>query len=172
MKKAIYLTGILIALGMIGYFGFTFFRNTPQENDGNGTQSLQSGLLPSVSENPLLTASITDQFPKTQTITLGTNQGAIEVKNFYKTAVDTEEGSVILKNLDDYVIAYRRDTSIFRIELFSPSAAVRQNAEHDFLQILGTNQTDACKLDVQVILFRSAQDGENSRLSFCFDKIQ
>ncbi|MBI4085782.1 MAG: hypothetical protein HY433_00880 [Candidatus Liptonbacteria bacterium] len=171
MKKIIYIAGILSALGVIGYLGWMFLRETPQENIGNGISAPQQGLLPSAPANSPSITSITDQFPKTPTVKLGTSQGIVEVKNFYNALVDTEEGSVILKNLDDYVVAYRRDTSIFTIELFSNSQAVRQAAETELLNILGIGQTDACKLNVTVSVPYSPGNplnAKSSMLSFCF----
>ena len=177
MRKFLYLIGIVAALGILGYLTFIlFFRQGPPQGAANRQILVQSGLLPSTplaaneSSSPSdNNYSITDQFPKTPTIKIGTSQGTVEVKNFYLTLVDTEEGSVILKRNDgEYEIAYRRDDSLFRVELWSPSAAVRQNAEKDLLQILGVGQSDACKLNVEVTLFRTVQDGTSSPLSFCF----
>jgi hypothetical protein len=176
MKKIIYIGVFVLIAGILGYLAFSFFfRKSSQETVTSGRIAAQQGLLPAnaiPSQTPADTSSgapsITDQFPKTPTLMLGTNQGAIEVNNFYLTIVDTEEGSVFLKDTDDYRITYRRNDSIFRIELYSPSITVRHDAEAEFLNLLNISQTDACKLNVEVIFYRTAQDGQSSPLSFCF----
>ena len=172
MKKLFYIIGIIAVIGIVGYLIFVFFfQKLRQGTGGNGAHLPQQGLLPQTPQNSIALTSITDQFPKTPTVKLGTNQGIVEVKNFYNALADTEEGSVILKNLDAYVIAYRRDTSAFAIELFSNSITVRQAAETDFLNILGIGQADACKLNVQVQTPTNQSGVENKNLSFCLNKL-
>ncbi len=163
MKKTIYILGIAAGIGILGYLGFIFlFKRPGQQINPAG----QPGALPPIatSTNP---KSISDSFPKTPTIDIGTSQGVVEVKNFYIHFAYTEEGSLILKDGDDYSIGYKPDNSGFLIYLKTPPlASAREKAENDFLDILGISQSDACKLTVRVA---TAPNGENSGLSFCFN---
>lgn len=189
MKKTIYIL-IFVAVIALGYFSFKFFSGRQSQQ----SDQVQSGLLPNspTTSVPSGDYSIESRFPKTNTITIGTSQGVVEMKNFYKTFVDTEEGLVILKDTDEYEIAYDRENSSFLIYLKNPSSKDdRKNAEADFLNILGINQENACKLNVQESGSASSQfaapsgeprsprgeaagqgRGENSYLSFCLNKLQ
>ncbi len=167
MKKIFSTVGIFILLGIIGYLTFYFFSKKPQGN----IQSIQSGLLPSATSSDFYAPAV--PFPTTPTMTIGTNQGIVEVKNFYNSVVGIEEGLLILADADNYEIAYDRSNSNFLIYLRNPSLKnTRQNAETDFLEILGINQENACKLNVQESALPSSQLGENQNLSFCLNKLQ
>ena len=123
-----------------------------------------SSLLPS-------SYSITDTFPKTETISIGTTQGTVEVKNFYKTLIDTEEGSIIMADNENYQISYDRSDSKFYIDLVIASdyrergnLYSQTKAESELLNILGIGQQDACKLNVLVFQFGQ---NDSTSLSFC-----
>ena len=114
-------------------------------------------------------------FSTGDSITLGTPQGGVVVKNFYKTIVDTEEGFVWIRDNDDYRINYNTADSNFYIDIFSqPFDIARKKAEKDFLDILGVGQSDSCKL--KVVEFAPAAEanlaGKNLGLSFCAGRVQ
>ena len=158
MKIALYIILILAVIGGGVYAWFYFSKND--------TQAGPAAELPSVSSSSSLPSpsySIADTFPKTETISIGTGNGSIEVKNFYKTLVDTEEGSIIMADNENYQISYERSTSVFYIH-FRNDAVSQSQAEADLLNVLGISQQDACKLNV--LVFQSGL-AEGSRLSFC-----
>lgn len=163
LKKLIYIIPIL-ALIASGIFAW-FYLSERNVKSNNVESFLNSTGTIAVSQLPA-NYSITDTFPKTDTITIGTGSGSIEVKNFYKTIVDTEEGFVILEDNADYEIVYDRSTSQFYIYLITDSAPQSQ-AENELLNILGIGQQDVCKLDVLVL--RAGQTN-GVDLSFCANR--
>ncbi|OGZ00314.1 MAG: hypothetical protein A3B13_01135 [Candidatus Liptonbacteria bacterium RIFCSPLOWO2_01_FULL_45_15] len=161
MKIALYIILILAVIGGGVYAWFYFSKND--------TQAGPAAKLPSVSSSSSLPSpsySIADTFPKTETISIGTGNGSIEVKNFYKTLVDTEEGSIIMADNENYQISYERSTSVFYIH-FRNDAVSQSQAEADLLNVLGISQQDACKLNVLVF-----QPGKTNgaKLSFCTNR--
>ncbi len=172
MKKIIY---IILALAVIGGGAYAWFYFS--KRNGTGTQPASS--LPAVQSQPQaqapasqqsasLSNSITDSFPKTETINIGTGSGSIEVKNFYNIAADTEEGFVIIEDASDYQIAYDRSTSNFYISMKSITAQ-QSKAEDRLLAILGIGQNDICRLNV-LVLQPGQQQGTG--LSFCANKVK
>lgn len=179
IKKIIYVV-ILIAVIGAGYFSFKLLsgRQTQPSNQ------IQSGLLPDSSISSTLPAHSPSEntYPTTPMITIGTSQGIVEVKNFYNSIVDTEEGLLILADRDDYEIAYDRSNSSFMVALRSDAPKARKAGETELLNILGIGQPDACKLNVQVFLNPSVQFAAslgkprqgregNQNLSFCLNKL-
>ena len=161
MKIALYIILVLAIIGGGIYAWFYFSKND--------TQAGPAAKLPSVSSSSSLPSpsySIADTFPKTETISIGTGNGSIEVKNFYKTLVDTEEGSIIMADNENYQISYERSTSVFYIH-FRNDAVSQSQAEADLLNVLGISQQDACKLNVLVF-----QPGKTNgaKLSFCTNR--
>ncbi len=167
MKKIIYIIVIIAVIVGSVYAWFYFSKNSGSQN--NATQTPALNTLPSTqtsspSHSSLPASySITDTFPKTDTISIGTGNGAIEVKNFYKNIVDTEEGSAILVDNVNYQISYDRSVSIFYIH-FRNASAQQSKAETELLGMLGIGQKDACRLDV--LVFQAGQQN-GTGLSFC-----
>ncbi len=161
MRKVIYIILVIAVIAGGVYAWFYFSKNGSESNPVT-----PSSLLPpsSLSSSSLPASySITDTFPKTDTISIGTDSGSVEVKNFYKTIVDTEEGFVIMKDNENYQISYDRSTSIFYI-YFRNALVPQSMAETELLTMLGIGQQDACRLDVSV--FQAGQQ-KGSGLSFC-----
>lgn len=107
-----------------------------------------------------------DYFPTTKTIQIATGQGIVETNNFYTQAIDTEDGLVVLKKNQDYQLSYDRSAVQFDIYLFSGDTAsqTRISAEKDLLDILGINQSEACKLNLAVFGTNKTSSGN---WSFC-----
>ena len=163
MKIALY---IILVLAVIGGGIYAWFYLSERNVESNNVESsLNSTGTQPVSQLPV-DYKIADTFPKTETISIGTGNGSIEVKNFYKTLVDTEEGSIIMADNENYQISYERSTSVFYIDLRTETASQPQ-AEADLLNILGIGQQDACKLNVLVF-----QPGKTNgaKLSFCTNR--
>lgn len=163
MKKNLYIIIILALVAGGAYAWFYFSKPTTQTNQTATLPEVSTSGTPQPVSPPKPSYSIADTFPKTDTISIGTNNGSVEVKNFYKNIIDTEEGHVILADSADYKISYDRNTSIFYINLISVTAQ-QSKAENQFLGILGTSQQDICKLNV--IVSKPGQT-TGSRLSFC-----
>ncbi len=157
MKKIFYII-VVLAVAAVGggiYFWFLSSKNVPQPPQNQQTIVSQS------TQDVPPSYSITDTFPKEDKITIGTANGSVEMNNFYKKAIDTEEGSVILTDNNDYEISYDRSASKFYIYLRNPGS--RSKAESELLNILGIGQKEACKLDVSV----AAGQTSVGNLSFC-----
>lgn len=106
-----------------------------------------------------------------ETVTIGTPRGAVEVKNFYTTALYEDEASVVIAKTDSYFISYDTTTSSFWVAVTGkPFASFREAAEQAFLAALGARQADACKLDVSVGVPYAVDPAGPSDLplSFCF----
>ncbi len=88
--------------------------------------------------------------PEGDTITIGTPNGSVEVKNPYKNAVRVEAGDYVLfRSTGDYHILYFPADSSFLITILNnPFNEVRSRAESDFLSALGITQPQACLLKV------------------------
>ncbi|MBI4085414.1 MAG: hypothetical protein HY432_02845 [Candidatus Liptonbacteria bacterium] len=158
MKKTLYIFVVLVVIVIGGgiYSWFYYSRGGSQNNSS-------SSPLPQSSSSSLPTpSSVSDTFPKGETISIGTMEGSVVVKNFYNTVADTDEGFAILQDEDDYQISYQRSTSKFYIYL--RNAASQSKAESDLLNILSIGQNDACKLDVSVVI---AGQSNETGLSFC-----
>ncbi|MBU6500502.1 MAG: hypothetical protein KGJ89_01580 [Patescibacteria group bacterium] len=153
MKKLIIIAVIIIIIVAVLFLVFIGRRQTQQQVGGSG------------SVRPLPVPVSLPQ-PTDQTISLQTSQGSIVLKNFYNTAVvDNGPGAVndinILMRSDignkyHYEMGYERQVSRFDIVLntYSLEDAIkyRKEAEADFLNILGINEPDACKLNVDLIV--------------------
>lgn len=89
--------------------------------------------------------------PKPQILNRVNIQG-VSVNNFLETSRTIEEtGEVFIAEKPEYAIVYHKSNGSFLISILSaPFETIRQNAEEDFLQILGIDKTSACKLDVVV----------------------
>ena len=156
MKKTL-LFGIII-LVLLGILFYVFI-------------SKRGGSPTATQPPPGASAHGTIHIPSGDTIVIGTPQGSVTMKNFYKAVLDTEEGFAILRDRSDYQIAYDTNTSRFSIAVLgAPFDEARKKAEADFLSILGITKNDACRLAVSVV--SSARNSEvqaekNMGLSFC-----
>jgi hypothetical protein len=91
-------------------------------------------------------------YPKPDTLIIGTSKGDVEVRNFYKNVIDTEEGMVILKD-GDYTLTYDRPTSKFSI-IFRQDPApdtLRTEAQQALLDMLGVGEDKVCMLDIDIV---------------------
>lgn len=107
-----------------------------------------------------------------ETIVLGTPQGSVTTKNFYRNKVDADGGFVTIARTDDREISYEKETSTFFVSL--PAGAgleKRKEAEQALIDALGIGKDDACKLSVAVVMYERNANGQvsggSSRLSFC-----
>ena len=164
MKKIIYIIIILAVIAGGVFAWFYFSQKSGVRNISENKNVAVSLPAPVKTASPLPSSySIADTFPKTDTISIGTENGAVEVKNFYKNIVDTEEGSAILVDNINYQISYDRNTSIFYIH-FRNALVPQSKAETELLTLLGIVQHDACRLNV--LVFQVGQIN-GSGLSFC-----
>ncbi|HUC31618.1 MAG TPA: hypothetical protein VMR99_02955 [Candidatus Paceibacterota bacterium] len=163
MKKIIIVLASLIALILIAFGIFLLV----QKNSVSSTTPPPTGTLPPVSTSTPLVV------PTSTTITIGTSQGSVTVKNFYESAayITQDQQTVAVTDTPDYVIAYNISDSSFGIALLStPLEAARQAAESALLSALGVSQKDACKLNVYEGVPADVSDqyvGQSFPLSFC-----
>ncbi|MGD1003729.1 MAG: hypothetical protein ABR884_04125 [Minisyncoccia bacterium] len=168
MKKIIIVIVAIVVVILIAFGVFYLI----QKNAANNATVSTTGTLPPVSTSTA-TSSTTLAIPTSTTITLGTSQGSVTVKNFYQSAdyITQDQQTVAVSQTTDYVIAYNVSDSSFAIALLStPLEAARQAAESAFLTQLGISQQDACKLTVYEGVPASVSDqyiGQNFSLSFC-----
>lgn len=170
-KLIILLAVILVAIAIVTYF---VFRNVSQ----TGNQGLEAGgTLPPIATGTGSSVSVSSSsFPSGNTFQIGTNQGAVTIKNFYNSPdyITQDNETVVLTENNTYTIIYNRDDSGFIIGLLSVTGsdslqATRAAAEADFLNKLGVSQGDACKLtvDERILDKNSPDDGNLIGLSFC-----
>ncbi len=123
---------------------------------------------------PSDTASST---PTGATLTIGTNQGSITVKNFYLSNPQINEaGDYVLETTTNYAIVYLPTYSGFWIGVSStPFSSWRIPAEADFLSLLAITKSQACDLSVSEGVIYSPSnpdDGSSFPLSFCGNAFQ
>jgi hypothetical protein len=175
---AILLVGMGIYLSLQGIRGN--LSGTATSTTGNlFPSSTASGIgsSPAASSGTSVTVNTsTGAFPSGSTFQIGTAQGTVTVKNFYKTAlsITADNGTVTLAQNNDYAIGYYRPDSSFTIVFSSvPSGSftsLRTQAEQEFLSMLGISEADACKLSVSesVVDKSSSYIGQALGLSFCY----
>lgn len=104
-------------------------------------------------------------------ITINTGKEKIEVNNVYKNPVEIFKSGVEFKKNSDYLIDYYSPDQLFVIVITNLNIGeARKRAEKDFLDTLGINQEQACKLNVQLgVPFNVNENaaGINYGLSFC-----
>jgi hypothetical protein len=148
MKKLviIVIAVIVAVVALLLIFGNRYQPSQTQTPTG-GTGTLPS---PSVSSSSI---------PSGDTVLLGTSQGTVAVKNFYKEAEIMNQNTVFLRmdsfnNAAHYDFGYNRLGSQFyiMIDAYSLADAIkyRSAAEEDLLNTLGISEADACKLNIDL----------------------
>jgi len=123
-------------------------------------------------------SAVKNDLPTGSTITIGTSKGIVMVNNFYLSdpPILSDGTSIDIAETDQFEIQYDTAVSGFWIIISgSPFAAGRSVAEAAFLNTLGVDQGDACKLSVieRVDPYTYASTAENTMigksfpLSFC-----
>lgn len=160
MKKIVIIIVSALALLLVA-FGLYLIFFSPKTTPPSSPTYQQIKPLPSPTK------------PPGNKFSISTSQGNVEVNNFF-SAAKIIETAVYLKETANYVIIYNSDSGQFLIALYGRTAGEnnqdRQNAETDFLNILGVTRTDACKLNVDQEVSNSYDNnlsGTNYQLSFC-----
>ncbi len=188
MRKLFIIVIVAIAVILVAAGIYLSLRGV-RPNASGGSASSTGSLFPSLTPNSggsapatpsgtsVAVSTSTAAFPTGSTFQIGTAQGVVTVKNFYKTAAyitqDNETVAIVQQN--DYAIGYYRPDSSFTIVFNSvPSgsfASLRATAEQAFLAALGISQADACKLTVSesVVDKTSPYIGQAFGLSFCYN---
>lgn len=162
-RKTILIIVIIVVVVIIAAIVYLATRGVPAPG---GSQLVRGGLP------PVETVSPTAPFPSGDTFVIGTSQGGVTVKNFYKTMdyITQDQQTVVLAESSTYQDVYLRGSSSFIIDLLLPPLTeTRAAAETSFLNQLGISKTDACKLavDERVLDKTSPYDGYLVGLSFC-----
>lgn len=127
--------------------------------------------------------SLKAQIPTSETFSIPTSRGNVQVKNFYKTStLFTDSGAVELQD-GEYQIAFdglNYHNFFIHLPLFPANGKVTKNwdflrgeAENSFVKLLGIAKDDACKLKVNLGFagihneLASTYAGINFGLSFC-----
>lgn len=118
---------------------------------------------------PLPGSPVTLTIPSGDTIQLGTSEGTVTVKNFYKNIVEHEDEFIVLEKKTDYEITYDTVRSSFYIQILSSAVAMAQReSEAAILGMLGINQADACRLNImEGFPANSSYGSKPAKLSFC-----
>ena len=128
---------------------------------------------PPPSPGPIPVLPPTPPAPKGDTIDIGTPQGTVTVKNFYRGAFMVINGTndVVIKRTEGYDIVYLKINSSFLIQISEkPVPQETERAEKDFLEALGVSRVDACKLKVRIgvpLAVDSSYTNFDYGLSFC-----
>jgi hypothetical protein len=151
MKKPILIAAIVIFLGaamIAAYFLMTHRAVVaPVVNTG-----VTSNTLPKVEATQNLSAKITQEKDAGQEyLTIQGKNGSGRVLNFYKQAVDTEEGAVIMADENDYRLSYRASEG-FNVLIWNTTnpASTSRQAESRLLSILGSDTAGICRVGVSV----------------------
>lgn len=160
MRKVIIIAAILFVLAVGALIVFVFRNKTPP-----------AGNIGPVIFPPVLTPPPAP-VPEGDTITIGTPNGSVEVKNPYKNAARVEAGDyALIKSTEDYHLLYFSTDSSFLITILNnPFNEVRGRAESDFLSALGITQSQACLLKVALTVpafVNKDLAGTDYGLSFC-----
>ena len=96
----------------------------------------------------------------------------VAVNDFFKFSVYVKEGEYAqVISTDSYQVYYFNDNNQFLVSIINrPFDEKRKIAEEELLQILGTDQIEACKLDIVITTPGYANPefaGKNYKLSFC-----
>jgi len=107
-----------------------------------------------------------------ENFTIKTSSGDVVIENVYKNYLyDLSGNGVAFKDNDEYYIAYYPEDQGFIITIMNSNIQkARDNAENDFINTLGINKEQACKLKVFLGVPISVSEkaaGENYGLSFC-----
>ena len=160
MRPPLFIIILLVILGAVVYF--VFLR-------GEAIPPFGLGELPGITLPP---TRATSTLPQGDFLSIGTREGTVTVKNFYKNAVDINtERDVLVTRTPEYDIVYFASDGGFSISILAtPFEAVRAKAEQAFLERLGVGREDACRLAVYIGVPRWVDEnlaGRNYRLSFC-----
>lgn len=113
--------------------------------------------------------------PQTDKLTFQTTTGEVEMNNFFlypkSTQNEYDEIITFAKN-NDFHVFYNFDGNYFEIDILNlkTKSTSREKAEFALLNVLGINETDACKLPIDVLLqnpYTKQTDSVNYGLSFC-----
>ena len=159
----IFLVVIFVAWMLFFKLGFLGIGNIPTTTNKNssGETSITTPLTPMVTDFP--------NAPQGDSFAIGTPEGSVTVKNFYKLPVMIDGELLIIEDTNDYQITYDTLNSQFYIYASSsPVVVSRQEGESAFLSVLGISREDACKLDVaEGSVTMAATDTNYLSLSFC-----
>lgn len=149
-KKILVAFGIGIIIGLILLFIFRVKGNGEKELIPvvTPTETVLSTPFPTYRLRPTLDISRIIENPRAPEIEIS----GVKVENFYRfaKAINAEGDTTIVGN-DDYAIFYHPFQERFLISILgSPFPEKRQTAEQEFLEILGINQSDACRLTVSL----------------------
>ena len=161
MRKKTILFVIALLIVILVCLGFFLQRknSTPQN-------TLNKISLPtSTTAQPTAIATPTNN-PYPPTLALGTKHGIVTINNPHRIALSSDEGVEILRQTDEYSLAYDSPANTFLIYTLKTKLdpATRTLAENDLLKILGINQTDACKLALSTLVPHRSPE---SSWSFC-----
>lgn len=101
-------------------------------------------------------------FPESATIEITSDRGRVIVKNFYKTLIDTEGGSILIHRNPEYEIWFSPDGSQFRAVVLTPVNQAYVNelmpiVSHALLSTLQVSGQDACRLKAKIAVGTSLE---------------
>jgi hypothetical protein len=157
-KKIIIIGCVLIAVIALGIFLWPRLNSQPS-NVSTATDTPNPGSPPPPAA------------PSGNTITIGTPNGTVTVKNIYKSFVGWEEEYFTFSQSAGYKFLYNPNNGSFAISINAgPILQTIPQAEAAFLTALGVSKADACKLSVTVGVASVASSdlaGKALGLSFC-----
>lgn len=159
MKKSFYIiAGILVALIVVLATILYIYKKDSLKTPPSAPVQIPSLPLP------------TDLKEKGKTA-ISSGQENIIINDPYKDALKIVSGNAEMKNTAYYEIVYLGDLKSFVITLYGDNLNDSRNkAEQAFLESLGINKDEACKLKVTLAVAPEASKsvaGKNYGLSFC-----
>jgi hypothetical protein len=172
MKKTIIIVVLIVCVVALAALIAWHLSATP--GGSSVSTSGNNGTLPNVTPSPnaATSPSAATSGPQGTSFTIGTPSGSVQVNNFYAANPPFDgDGNLIIVSAADYYIDYTPSNSSFWLAVSGGSFnTVRPEVEAAFLNVLGINQTDACKLNVsEGVTYSSGDplDGQSFPLSFC-----
>lgn len=154
------------------------FRTSKSPGSNSAGQNSSAVLTQGNLYNPSTTAGTgpnTNPTPQTDKLTFQTTAGDVQMENFFlypkSTQNEYDEIITFAKN-NDFHVFYNFDGNYFEIDILNlkTKSTARENAEFALMNVLGINETDACKLPIDVLLqnpYTQQTDSVNYGLSFC-----
>ena len=157
-NKYVLIVASVLTIALFLLIGIRMLRQQTEE-----TPPIQSPV-----EIPTATPFAIPTMPTSGTFTIS----GVTVKNFYTNSEDSNTNSdVLFFENADFAMTYVGSFEQFYISIKNPNfLSTREQAEQKFLELLGLDQTNACKLKVEEsvpIKSQSAYAGGVYPLSFC-----
>lgn len=162
MRRILIIVGIVLFLLAGGYATYVLLTRTETPNTPDGSpDSASLPLAPALPDAP--SGFPNAPIPTDPNLIIQGAKGSVTVNNFYTDAHLVTGTDVFINSSLEYEVSFARITSIFTIKLFPTSNATyrtyRAQGEAYLLSALGITRTEACRLNITVVVPDSYIEG-------------